>query len=98
MLASCGDLAGFWHKQVWLVADAPMEFKIFEPDDESDVQAWKIDPKPFLPQATVADAVTAKLAKALALTPPVSEPRPTKISLQQIVNSQQGLREHQLWT
>jgi len=72
MRASYGDLARFWSKQVWLVADVPMEFWFFNDDAAAEVDEWRPRPTPFLPQAAVADAVAARLARALALTPPRS--------------------------
>jgi len=70
MRASCGDLARFWSKQVWLVADVPMEFGIFNDAAAAEVNERRPRPKPFLPQAVVANAVAARLASTLALTPP----------------------------
>ena len=70
MRASYGDLAWFWSKQVWRVADVPMELWIFNNNAATEVDEWRPRPKPFLPQAAVADAVAARLARALALTPP----------------------------
>jgi len=70
MRAAYGDLARFWSKQVWLIADVPMEFRFFDDDAAAKVTEWRPRPKPFLPQAVVADAVADRLARALALTPP----------------------------
>jgi len=70
MWASCSNLARFWSKQVWLVADFTMELWIFDDDAAAEVDERRPRPKPFLPQAAVADAVAARLAMALALTPP----------------------------
>jgi len=70
MRATCGDLARFWSKEVWLVAEVPMEVRIFDDAAAAEVDEWRASPKPFLPQAAVADAVAARLAKALALTHP----------------------------
>jgi len=70
MLASFGDPARFWSKQTWLVAEVPMELRILHDDAAAGVDEWRPDPKPFLPQAVVVDAVAARLARALALTPP----------------------------
>jgi len=78
MPASYGDCARFWSKQVRLVADVPMEFRFFDDDAAAKVSEWRPRPKPFLPQSVVADAVADRLAKALALTPPVPGPRPIK--------------------
>jgi len=47
-----------------------MEFRIFDDEAAAKVNDWKPRPAPFLPQAAVADAVAARLARALALTPP----------------------------
>jgi len=70
MCATYGDFARFWSKQVWLVAEVPMEVRIFDNDAAAEVDEWRMDPKPFLPQAAVTYAVAARLAKALALTLP----------------------------
>ena len=70
MRASCRDCPGFRSKQVWLVADVPMEFRFFDDDAAVKVSEWRPRPTPFLPEATVADVVTDRLARALALTPP----------------------------
>jgi len=47
-----------------------MEFRFFDDDAAAEVDEWRPHPKPFLPQAAVADAVADRLARALALTPP----------------------------
>jgi len=70
MRASYGDCARFWSKQVRLVADVPMEFRSFDDNAAAKVTEWRPRPTPFLPQATVDDAVADRLARALALTPP----------------------------
>jgi len=70
MRAAYGDLARFWSKQVWLIAEGPMEFWFFDDGAAAKVSEWRPRPKPFLPPAVVADAVADRLARALALTPP----------------------------
>jgi len=73
MRAACGDLARFWSKQVWLVADVLMEFRFFDDNAAAKASEWRPRPNPFLPQAVVADAVADRLARALA-----PGPRPAK--------------------
>jgi len=98
MRASYGDCARFWSKQVWLVADVPMEFRFFDDDAAAKVTEWRPRPTPFLPQAAVADAVADRLARALAFTPPAPGPRPIKTLWRPITSRQQVLSRLRLWT
>jgi len=98
MRASYGDCARFWSKQVWLVVDVPMEFRFFDDDATAKVSEWRPRPTPFLPQAVVADAVAARLARALALTPPRVRSPTYQDLLQPIGNRQLALNRRQLWT
>jgi len=97
MRAAYGDLARFWSKQIWLVADVPLEFRFFDDDAAAEVSEWRPRPTLFRPQAAVADAVADRLARALALTPPAPGPRPIKTLLRPIENKQLALSRPRPW-